>query len=337
MERPNQTRPLPLPTVDPSPRLPRLFRLTRDGGVLRPTPLAGDDEVLGLNLTRGCWHRCCFCSVRASPHHPPAGEVPVYADTAERLAADLDARPQRPRAVFLSPGSDPFPPLDEVQSEASRVIDVLAGRGVPAWIMTRGLIRPPALEVIAARRDLVRVTVGLCTLDRRLQRDLETWAAPPRLRLKQIERLLALGVPVQVEVGPLLPGLTDPLENLKPLIAALAAAGARHVSTGYAFLREGIGDHLKAALGDRAGPVLAAYSRGPLLTAPGLATARYLPRGRRQRGYATLLALAAEHGLTVGVCGLINPDLTPPRAADAAERPRLLSSFLEAGRELRQA
>jgi DNA repair photolyase len=307
-----------------------LVRLARDGGVLRPTPLAGDDDVPGLNLTRGCFHRCAFCSVRASPHHPPDGELPLYADTADRLAADLDARPTLPRAVFLSPGSDPFPPLDAVQDEAVRVVEVLAGRGVPAWIMTRGLIRPPAFAALAARRDFVRVTVGLCTLSRPLQRELEPWAAPPPLRVKQIRMLVEAGVAVQAEVGPLLPGLTDSVENLRPLLAAVAAAGARQLSTGYVFLREGIGGHLKGALGARADAVLKSYSRGPLLTAPGLATARYLPRVRRQRGYATLLALAAEHGLTVGVCGLTNPDLTPPRPADAADRPRLLSAFLAA-------
>ena len=43
---------------------------------------------------------------------------------------------------------------------------------------------------------------------------LEPLTASPRLRLRQIRRLRDLGIPVQVALEPLVPGLTDTRDNL---------------------------------------------------------------------------------------------------------------------------
>jgi hypothetical protein len=60
-----------------------------------------------------------------------------------------------------------------------------------------------------------------------------------------------------------------------------------------------------------------------------LAPARYLPKTRRQRGYAALMALAAGYGITVRVSGITNPDFGRPRRTEsrAVTRQRLLPSF----------
>jgi hypothetical protein len=54
------------------------------------------------------------------------------------------------------------------------------------------------------------------------------------------------------------------------------------------------------------------------LTAGPIAPARYLPKARRQRGYAALVALAAGHGIGVSVSGTTNPDFRSPRPAGGA-------------------
>jgi DNA repair photolyase len=309
----------------------RLRHLRHDCGVLHPTGVAFDEDVLGLNLTRGCTLGCAFCSVRASPGFPGDDELILYERTAERLAEELDARPQLPRAVFVSPATDPFPPLEEVQAATVAVVETLAVRGVQTWLMTRGQISASALEALARRRDHVRVTIALTTLEEAWRRELEPGTASAPERLAQLARLHELGVPAHATLDPLLPGLTDRPDNLRAVLKALAAAGVRQITAGYLFLREAIVANLRPVL-NRLGvtkTVLGAYVRGPVLTGPGLAAARYLSRTRRQRGYATIMALAVEHGIKVSVSGLTNPDFAPPRPTETpAERPRLLSQFL---------
>src|SRR5262249_4955226 len=168
---------------------------------------------------------------------------------------------------FVSPATDPFPPSSEVQAETVRVVHVLAKHGVEAWLMTRGFVRPFALRALAAQTKSVKVVVALTTGDRALQRILESGAAPPRLRLKQIAQLKHAGVRVQVALDPLLPGLTDTRTNLEPVLEAVARLGIQQVSAGYLFLRPGIAENLHAALEPHGWDelVLDAYRGRPLL------------------------------------------------------------------------
>jgi DNA repair photolyase len=279
---------LMLPTLRPS-------RLA--GPLLHSTSLAADPDVLGLNLTRGCVHRCGFCHVRANPANGPDEAVEAPDNLLERLERELLLR--RPRAVLVSPSADPFPPLESVQHLAAEVVRTLTRNGVGAWFLTRGLIRTPALAVIAERPELVRVTVALTTLDRSLQRRIEPWTAPPQLRLNQIERLRSMGVAVQVALDPMLPGVTDTGENLEQLMDALAEVGVRQITAGYVFLRPGIVESLEKDLRGTGldETILGEFRDGPVLAASSQPPSRYLPKARRQRGYARLMALGAARGI----------------------------------------
>jgi DNA repair photolyase len=320
------------PAASPPSRLPRLIKVPRPGTALHPTALTSDPEVLGLNLLRGCAYRCAFCSVRGSPYYDSDEELLFYEDTAARLAEELDGRSRLPRAVFVSPATDPFPPYAEVQEETCRVVATLASRGVETWLMTRGQIRPLALAVLETHRVRVKVTISLTTCDRALERVLEPWCASSRVRLKQIAALRRVGVPVQVALDPLIPGVTDTHENLSNVLEAVAAAGVRHVTASYVFLREGITKLLSAALAPLGldSVVEQEFAEGPVLTSPGLAAARYLPRSRRQRGYGKLISLAAPHGITVSFAGSTNPDFGTPRSqASRIPRPKMFPLFLQ--------
>lgn len=306
------------PTVKLGARLPRVERVSSQGALLGPSPLGTADEVLSLALTR------------TTPLREGAGEEPIYlhSDVAERLQSELAARKRWPRAVHVSPSVDPFAPLTEVQEATASVVEVLAAHGLDAWLMTAGFLRPGVLARLAACRERVRLTLRLTTLDRSLQRKLEPWTAPPRMRLRQLVRLRAQGFRVQVALEPLVPGLTDTRSNLKEVLEALARVGVRHVTAGYLVLRgDGRDPFLRNLEPEWADGLLAAYDGGPLLPVGRGSPVRYLAKARRQRGYAALMALASELGITVGVCRASNPDFQVPRAVPSGPRQQLLPQF----------
>jgi DNA repair photolyase len=294
----------------------RIEWVERQGRALHPVPFHANGEVLALNLARGCWHRCCLCAARANPSYPGDGVIQVYGHTPQIVEEELASRSRPPRAVLISPSTDPFPPSSEVQAETVRVVHVLAKRGIEAWLQTRGFIRPFARKSLAPHASAIKVLVGLTTLERSLQRLLERGAASPRLRIRQIARLLQSGIRVQVATDPLIPGLTDTRVNLEPLLAKLSGLGVRQVTAGYMFLRPGITENLQAVLRPRAmgKMVLDPYTDGPILAGDGMPPARYLPKSRRQRGYAALMTLASQYGINVQVNALSNPDFAPARA-----------------------
>jgi DNA repair photolyase len=249
------------------------------------------------------------------------------------LPAELQQFRRLPRAVYIGPSSDPFPPSSAVQNEAAQVARVLSKHGIESWFMTRGYIRPAVLRCLAEDAWHVQVTVALTTMNRSLQRALEPLTAPPRLRVRQVADLRVAGIRVQVALEPLLPGLTDTRENLAPVLKALADAGATHIKAGYAFLRSNVHEALLPVLEPLgcAESVLERYRSGPILAAGSLAPARYLPKKYRQRGYASLMALAAGYGITVAISALANPDfrLPAPEAEVARAEVPLFASFLQ--------
>jgi DNA repair photolyase len=98
---------------------------------------------------------------------------------------------------------------------------------------SHGVVRDVDLLAELARHDAVAVTLSVTSLRRKLQRVLEPRASPPAKRLEAVQVLADAGIPVGVNLAPVIPGLTD--EELPAILEAAAAAGARWA--GYILLR----------------------------------------------------------------------------------------------------
>ncbi len=295
-------------------RLPAVEWSRGQGPLLDKNPFGSDPDVRAIHLVGGCAQQCSFCW--QLPERGDRGQaiVRLREGAAQQLHAELSRTVPLPRAVYLSPHSDPFPPLAEVQAQSAAVIDVLGRHGVQCWIITRGYIRPAALEVLSRYRRLAKIMVGFTTADRVLQRLLEPLSAPPRLRLRQMRRLGRQGFSVQAALEPLVPGLTDTRENLSAALEALAEAGVKRVTAGYLFLTAGTAERLQERLAPlgKGSLVLDPYADGVERRVPDVGRVRLLPRSYRQQGYARLMSLAAAFGISVSISPLSNPDFTKP-------------------------
>jgi DNA repair photolyase len=298
------------------PALPSIVTVRDHRRLLTQGPFAQQKDVLALEFVEGCVQTCTFCPVRALG---VGATVRLVDDAAAALESELDELDRQPRAVFVSPTTDPFPPLNAIQSATVRIVEVLARRGIDVWIMTRGYIRPAAMEVLHKHARHIKVTVPMTTQDRALQRLLEPLTAPPRLRLKNLTTLREAGISCQAALEPLVPGVTDTRENLRPLLEALAATGVKHVTVGYLVLHERIEETFLASLKPHGLDAIVAdeYARGPVYSRVRGMPGRYLPRARRQHGYAALMALAADYGVRVSISAATNPDFAAPAAPRA--------------------
>ncbi len=307
------------------PALPVVERVTGSGPLLKPGPFPDRPEILSLEHVNGCGHGCPFCAARLGGDSKAFGSIGLVADAARRLGDELFALPDKPQAVLVSPTTDPFPPLQEIQQETGRIVEALAGQGIEAWLMTRGFIRPAVLDVLRRHASHVKVTVAMTTVDRQLQRLLEALTAPPKLRLKTIHNLHEAGIACNAALEPLIPGVTDTRENLMPLLEALANAGIRHVTVGYLVLRQRNEQHLQSILRPQGldTMVMEEYVRGPIIGNGRGIAGRYLPRARRQHGYAALMSMAAGLGMRVTINALTNPDFMPVRQVESRGAARI--------------
>ena len=307
------------PTSAPSnPRSrPTLESVNRRGPILRPARKGSAPGTFGLDLTAGCAHGCAYCHIRGSSQFPGEGRVLHDPGTSLRLEAALDAMERPPQTVVLSPTSDPLPPLRGVRDETTRIVRILLGREIGVVLLTRGRIPSALIDLMAAHPDHARVAVGLSTMSRQLSRAIEPRAASPTSRLAGLARLIAAGVAAEARVEPLIPGLTDTRENIKPLFAGLARAGVRRAVVHYLFQHPAMMDPLAAALAPfgRAERLIDDFQGGPVYPLGSLGAAKHLPLETRRAGLARLACWGAEHGLDVETGATQNPDF--PRHDDA--------------------
>ena len=141
-----------------------------------------------------------------------------------------------------------------------QILQVLADHHHPVWITTRGTLIERDIDLIAAMaaQRLASVSISITTLDAGLARRMEPRAPAPKRRLDIIRNLAAAGIPVRVQVSPLIPALTD--HELEAVLEAAATAGATHAtSIPLRLPREVAGlfrDWIEATFPDRAARVM---------------------------------------------------------------------------------
>jgi DNA repair photolyase len=187
-----------------------------------------------VNPYRGCEHGCSYCYAR--PTHEYLGlsagldfERLLFAktDAPALLAAEL-ARPSWiPRHLALSGVTDPYQPIERRLRITRGCLEVLAAHRQPVGVITKNALVTRDLEPLAelARFGAVRVAVSITTLDEDLRRRLEPRTSTAADRLDAVRALADAGVPVGVNVAPVIPGLND--HEVPAILAAAADHGAQ--------------------------------------------------------------------------------------------------------------
>ena len=121
------------------------------------------------------------------------------------------------------------------------VISTLAGSGTPFSILTKGTVLARDLPLLTSVHADVPVGIGvsLALLDPELQAHLEPGTPAPKARLELIRRITGAGLPCGVLVAPLLPHLTDSVEQIRELVGDLREAGVTGISAIPLHLRPG--------------------------------------------------------------------------------------------------
>jgi DNA repair photolyase len=186
-----------------------------------------------VNPYRGCEHGCIYCFAR--PYHEYLGfscgldfETKILAkpDAPALLRRELAAPSWKPEPIVMSASTDIYQPLEYEMRLARQCLEVMADCGQPVTTMTKSamVLRDVDLWSRLAKINAGGVTVTLVTLDADLARQLEPRATDPAGRLRTIRELAAAGIPVSVNIAPIIPGLTD--TELPAILKAVAAAGA---------------------------------------------------------------------------------------------------------------
>jgi DNA repair photolyase len=187
-----------------------------------------------INPYRGCEHGCVYCYARPthgylnlSPGLDFETRLVAKVNAAELLRRELAAPGYRAAVVNLGSATDAYQPVERQLRITRAVLEVLAQARHPVAIVTKASLVERDLDLLVpmAQQRLAAAFVSVTTLDHALSRQLEPRAASPARRLRTVETLARAGVPVCVNVAPVIPFVNEP--EIERILEAAAAAGAR--------------------------------------------------------------------------------------------------------------
>lgn len=200
-----------------------------------------------VNPYRGCEYGCRYCYARYTHEFM---ELPVEEFETRIFAKRWDAGEFRRELRRLAPGdsvafgtaTDCYQPAERRYGLTRRMMEEMDGRveGVRLGVITKSDLVARDADVLGrlARRNDVRVSMTVTTLDEGLARKMEPYAPAPRLRLEALRAVAATGVFCGVGMSPVLPRITDGEASIDAVARAAQAAGARGFWAQPLFLRD---------------------------------------------------------------------------------------------------
>jgi DNA repair photolyase len=197
---------------------------------------------VSINPYRGCEHGCVYCYAR--PFHEYLGfsagldfesRILVKEDAPEILRKELSSPRWKPQTLAMSGVTDCYQPVERKLEITRRCLEVLAEFRHPVGIITKNELVTRDIDHLSvlAQHGAVAVHLSITTLDPEVARRMEPRASHPRDRLKAIEKLAKAGIPVGVNVAPVVPAITD--HEMPKILEAAANVGA--TTAGYVLLR----------------------------------------------------------------------------------------------------
>lgn len=186
-----------------------------------------------INPYRGCEHGCIYCYARPSHayHDLSPGldfESRLFAkpDAPALLHAELARKGHIPTPIGFGTNTDCYQPIEAKWRIMRGCLEVLAACDHPLTITTKSsrVLRDVDLLAPMAAKQLTAVAVSITTLDPEMHRKLEPRAPHPKRRLEAVKGLAEAGIPVHVNVAPVIPAIND--SEIEAVLAAAAEAGA---------------------------------------------------------------------------------------------------------------
>ena len=171
-----------------------------------------------FNPYRGCEHGCVYCYAR--PTHEFLGfssgidfesKIMVKENSADLLRKTFEKKNYVPKFIMFSGDTDCYQPIERKLEITRKALQVCLEYRNPVSILTKNSLILRDLDIISemAKFNLVTTSLSITTLNKKLASKMEPRTSAPAKRLDTIEKLSEAGIPVGVNVAPIIPGLND--------------------------------------------------------------------------------------------------------------------------------
>jgi DNA repair photolyase len=197
---------------------------------------------LNINPYQGCEHGCIYCYARNTHEYwgYSAGtdfeqNILVKKSAPDLLRKELNKPNWEVRPILIAGNTDCYQPIERKLKITRALLEVFQEFKHPLGVITKNSMVERDIDILQqlASENLARVTMSLTTLDETLKRIMEPRTSSVRQVLRTIRALSDAGIPVNVNVSPLIPGINH--HEVFDIVKAVADAGA--ISAGYIVVR----------------------------------------------------------------------------------------------------
>jgi DNA repair photolyase len=253
---------------EPGQKIPTRVYVDRSKTLLSRNDSPDLGFTYSLNPYRGCEHGCIYCYAR--PSHEYLGfsagldfetRIVVKLDAPRLLEETFRSSSWKPEVIVFSGNTDCYQPLERTLGLTRQCLQVFAKYRHPVSLITKNALIQRDVDILRelAARNLVLVVITITTLDQNLIKIMEPRTSAASKRLETIEVLANQGIPVGVNIAPVIPGLTE--SEIPVILKEAADRGARWAGYTIVRLSHGLkdlfGEWLHRELPRRAGRVLA--------------------------------------------------------------------------------
>jgi DNA repair photolyase len=188
-----------------------------------------------LNVYRGCGHRCVYCFAQYSHKYLDTTEFfdDIFAkiNAADDLNADFSKRSWKNDPVNVCGVTDGYQPLEERYALMPKIIETFIRHKNPMVITTKSTLLLRDADLLEELNKVAGVCVqaSVSTIDESVREKIEPFASPTSDRLNMLGELGKLGIRVGALLMPIIPHLTDDLENLESIFGLAKKNGAKFI------------------------------------------------------------------------------------------------------------
>lgn len=189
-----------------------------------------------INPYRGCEHGCSYCYAR--PYHEFLGlnagldfeQKIIVKRQAPQLVRQWISKPKwTGERLALSGVTDPYQPIEAKLKITRQILEIMRETRHCVTMITKNALISRDIDLLdeLAKQSLTAIAISITTLDADLARVMEPRTSSPTARFRTVGELSDNGIPVHVNLAPMIPGLND--HELPQLIQAAADHGANSV------------------------------------------------------------------------------------------------------------
>ena len=184
-----------------------------------------------MNIYRGCSHGCVYCDSRSECYHiEQFDKVRPKADALSLIDRDLRAKRRR-GLIGTGAMSDPYNPLESALC-LTRGALALADKhrfGISLTTKSTLVTRDIDLYTRIRRHSAVDIRLTITTSDDALCRLIEPNTPPSSERFHALKELARAGLSVGVFITPVLPYVTDTVDNVLDIVSRAIAIGVTSI------------------------------------------------------------------------------------------------------------